>query len=285
MVSWISTGLDAVKAAVDDWRAMQHRVAETIDLINDHAQPVSPHEVRAVTDLLEWLSTGNFVLLGYREYRRAADSYASVPGTGLGILRGDQGDDADFQAFPQPGDDDLLVVTKDSRRSPVHRPAYLDYIGIRLFDGKGELVGERRFLGLFSATAYGETVWKIPILANKAHKLVDMFGLRPAEPRRVGDPAGHCHLSPRRALPGQPRRVVPGHLAGGPVQGPSPGQGVRAARHLWTVRLGAGVSAPLTVDTTEVREEIRQILLEELGGESLEHQARVSEGGSPGSSS
>ena len=37
--------------------------------------------------------------------------------------------------------------------------------------------------------------------------------------------------------------------------------------------------------TTEVREAIQQILLEELGGESLEHQARVSEGVLAGSSS
>ena len=277
LVSWISTGLDAVKAAVDDWRAMQHRVAETIDLINDHAQPVSPHEVRAVTDLLEWLSTGNFVLLGYREYRRAADSYASVPGTGLGILRGDQGDDADFQAFPQPGDDDLLVVTKDSRRSPVHRPAYLDYIGIRLFDGKGELVGERRFLGLFSATAYGETVWKIPILANKAHKLVDMSGF---------DPQSHGGSAIRQAIATYPRdelfQASPDELF--PVISQEAQFKDRRLVRVFVRRGTYGrfvsvlVYLPRDRYTTEVREEIQQILLEELGGESLEHQARVSEG-------
>ena len=63
------------------------------DLINEHPQPVSPHEVRSVTDLLEWLSTGNFVLLGYREYRRQGEDYEGVPGSGLGILRDEQDDD------------------------------------------------------------------------------------------------------------------------------------------------------------------------------------------------
>ncbi len=277
LVSVIESGLDAVKAAVDDWRLMQRRMADTIDLINDHAQPVSPHEVRSVTDLLEWLSTGNFVLLGYREYRCEGDRYQTVAGSGLGILRGEQGDPTDFHAFPRAGDDDLLVMTKDSRRSPVHRPAYLDYVGVRVYDSKGELVGERRFLGLFSATAYGETVWKIPILAQKAKKLVDMSGF---------DPHSHGGSAIRQVIATYPRDEL--FQASADELFPVISQEAQFKdRRLVRVFVRRGtygrfvsvlVFLPRDRYTTDVREDIQHILLEELGGESLEHQARVSEG-------
>ena len=277
LVALVGSGVESVRAAVDDWRTMQRRLAETIDLINEHAQPVSPHEVRSVTDLLEWLSTGNFVLLGYREYRREADGYDGVAGSGLGILRDEHDDDTGFDAFPQAGDDHLLVITKDSRRSPVHRPAYLDYIGVRIFDATGRLVGERRFLGLFSATAYGETVWKIPILAQKAQKLIDMSGF---------DPRSHGGSAIRQVIATYPRDEL--FQATADELFPVISQEAQFKdRRLVRVFVRRGtygrfisvlVYLPRDRYTTNVREAIQQILLDELGGESLEHQARVSEG-------
>ena len=44
----------------------------------------------------------------------------------------------------------LLIITKANSRSTVHRSAYLDYIGFKIFDAAGNVIGERRFLGLFS---------------------------------------------------------------------------------------------------------------------------------------
>ena len=41
----------------------------------------------------------------------------------------------------------LLVLTKANSRSTVHRPSYLDYIGVKKFDAEGNVIGERRFLG------------------------------------------------------------------------------------------------------------------------------------------
>ena len=77
-----------------------------------------------------------------------------MPGTGLGILRDD----------PDPGTvklgreaqtlarEEILVLTrKANSRATVHRPSYLDYIGVKRFDESGEVVGERRFLGLYTS--------------------------------------------------------------------------------------------------------------------------------------
>ena len=62
----------------------------------------------------------------------------------------------------------LLVLAKANSRATVHRPAYLDYVGVKTFGAAGEVVGERRFLGLFSSAAYTESVTRIPCCARRS---------------------------------------------------------------------------------------------------------------------
>ena len=95
-----------------------------------------------------------------------------MPATGLGILRADADQPGAFHALPVLERPQLLVITKDNHKSRVHRPAYLDYLGIRLLDEAGKVVGERRFLGLFASTAYSEAVGRIPLLRQKAEEVL-----------------------------------------------------------------------------------------------------------------
>ena len=44
----------------------------------------------------------------------------------------------------------LLLVTRSNTRSTVHRPGYSDYVGVKRYDAAGEVIGEHRFIGLFS---------------------------------------------------------------------------------------------------------------------------------------
>ncbi len=79
--------------------------------------------------------------------------------------------------FPQPdGKPELMIVTKDNQKSRVHRPAYLDYIAFRIFDADDRVIGERRFLGLFSSSAYSESVARIPVLRQKAAAVIQLSG-------------------------------------------------------------------------------------------------------------
>ena len=61
----------------------------------------------------------------------------------------------------------LIEITKSDRRSPVHRPVLMDYIGIKRFNTKGEVVGEARFLGLFTSTVYYQSADRIPFIRRK----------------------------------------------------------------------------------------------------------------------
>ena len=56
------------------------------------------------------------------------------------------------------------MLSKANSRSTVHRNVYLDYVGVKTFDASGEVTGERRFLGLYSSSAYTQSILDIPIL-------------------------------------------------------------------------------------------------------------------------
>src|SRR5690606_9378743 len=74
---------------------------------------------------------------------------------------------------------ELLLITKANARSLVHRPALLDYIGIRRFDAEGNVVGERRFVGLFTSAAYNRNPREIPLLRRKVKRTLERAGLEP----------------------------------------------------------------------------------------------------------
>jgi hypothetical protein len=72
---------------------------------------------------------------------------------------------------------DLLILTKANSRSTVHRQGYLDYIGVKRLDTKGQVLGEQRFLGLFTSTAYASHPTCIPLLRRKVDNVIARAGL------------------------------------------------------------------------------------------------------------
>ena len=183
--------LSDVRDAVEDWQKMGEaafRVADDLAGTEAFPAPDADPDLFEAWELLRWLADNHFTFLGFREYELVRedgrDALYAVPGTGLGILRGDAGRSAAFEGLtPQTRararGHRPLTVTKSSTRSTVHRPAYLDFIGVKRFDETGEVIGERRFLGLFSRAAYAESVLRIPVLRRKVDELYEHTGFRP----------------------------------------------------------------------------------------------------------
>ena len=53
----------------------------------------------------------------------------------------------------------------------MHRPAFLDYVGVKVFNAKGEAIGERRFIGLLTSIAYSESPKNIPLIRHKIQRI------------------------------------------------------------------------------------------------------------------
>ena len=69
----------------------------------------------------------------------------------------------------------LLTVTQSRHQSTVHRRVRMHCITIRAVDGF-DILGERRFIGLFRSRAYAEEAEQIPILRHKLRLLIEQEG-------------------------------------------------------------------------------------------------------------
>nr|MDT0658370.1 NAD-glutamate dehydrogenase [Micromonospora sp. DSM 115978] len=186
--------LTDVREAVEDWPKMRQRALGLADDLSaartsETRPPVPEKDITDSVELLRWLAHDHFTFLGYREYRlvrteNGNQALAAVLGSGLGILRQDSTRARPLaslapEAMDKVREKRLLVITKANSRATVHRSAYLDYIGFKVFDDAGEVIGERRFLGLFATAAYRTSVRELPVVRRKVAEVLDRSGLSP----------------------------------------------------------------------------------------------------------
>src|SRR5688572_26277101 len=153
--------------------------------------PLAGEEVAENRAFLQWLAEDHFLLLGYRRHdlvtAEGEDALRLVPGSGLGILRESESEAALSSSFavlpPQAravarSVSPMMFVTKANSRSTVHRPGYIDYIGVKRYKD-GVVVGEHRFVGLFTSTAYNARVAEVPLIRGKVKEVAARSGLAP----------------------------------------------------------------------------------------------------------
>jgi glutamate dehydrogenase len=274
-----------VREAVEDWERMHAQVLQVIADLDSNPPPLPVEEIEQGKALLQWLADDHFTFLGYREYRLEEEGEDEVlralPGTGFGILRADQDMSTSFGKLPplvkkKAREKVLLVLAKANSRSTVHRPAYLDYVGVKVYDESGEVAGERRFLGLYSSAAYTESLTRIPVLAEKAAEVL----------RRVGfDKHSHAGKAMMDTLENYPRD----ELFQTPVDELADiAEAVMYTRERRQLRLfvrrdtygrylSCLVYLPRDRYNTTVRERFAAILKQRLGGEHIEFSAKVGE--------
>ena len=176
--------LGDVRATVQDWPAMLERLRE-VCLLSQNA-PLSEATRAEDIDFLHWLENRHFTFLGARNYDLKRDAtqvrLVAQADSGLGILRG-PAHTAETKLPPEAvaliDTDDLLLVTKAMTRATVHRPAWLDYVAVKRFDAAGIVVGEYRFLGLYTSTAYSAAVADVPRVRRSAAQVVATAGVVP----------------------------------------------------------------------------------------------------------
>ncbi len=185
----IERGMRDVRVAFADWGKMRAAARRTADDFNVLHARLDARDVSEAQALLAWMEDRHFTFLGFKEYRlrtrRGVAALESMEETGLGILRkGHRRPPSLTKTLAsdirrQSRSRDLVLVTKANLLSCVHRAGYLDYVGVKYFDTDGRLIGERRFLGLWTSSAYNSTPREIPLVRHKVSQVVQHFALAP----------------------------------------------------------------------------------------------------------
>ncbi len=277
--------LQDVRDAVEDWGRMRAEAESVVEQLRNDPPDLPRHEVEQGADLLRGWPTTTSPSSATGEYRLETDERGAllraVPGTGLGILRADPDMTGESSRLPEiaarkAAEPTLLVLTKANSLATVHRPAYLDYVGVKTFDDQGRVVGERRFLGLLSSGAYTESITRIPLLRERAEQVLARVGF---------DRRSHAGKELMDTLENYPRdelfhtpldELVP--IAESMMHA---GQRRQLRAFLRRDTYGRYVSAliylPRDRYNTGVRERFATILREQLGGDHVEFTARVNE--------
>jgi glutamate dehydrogenase len=173
----LNQALADVKAAVGDWSAMLARLSGLRE--GACATALSSIAQQEGAEFLQWLEDQNFTFLGARDYVLHREGgqvlLQAVPDSGLGLLRGPVQtpvSEVPVEAQDFITSDQLVMVTKAMTRSTVHRPAWLDCVSVKRFDAQGQVVGESRFLGLYTSRAYAQSISGIPHLRRQVQHVM-----------------------------------------------------------------------------------------------------------------
>jgi glutamate dehydrogenase len=186
--------LEDVRRATDAFGPMIDQVNEVVAELAELGRVLEDRqdEVEEIQAFLRWLRDGGFVFLGYRGYdivdvKGTGSCITVTSDSGLGVL--DQEAESRF-ASPVPvseleeGQRDIvergpmLIISKTNAESTVHRRARMDYIGVKKLDKDGTVLGEHRFVGLFTSKAYAEDAENIPILRLKLRQILEASEVR-----------------------------------------------------------------------------------------------------------
>jgi glutamate dehydrogenase len=182
--------LEINQAVVNDWSFMRERLRSSIEELEHAPATLDAFEIEETQLFLKWIEDHHFTFLGVRDYELTQQGnerfLKALPKTGLGVLRTTLNKSSQKtlseltpeaqQLLLSPR---ILVTSKINYLSTVHRNTYMDYIGIKRFNAKGEVIGERRILGLYTSAAYNTNPRHIPFLRHKVACVMQNSHLNP----------------------------------------------------------------------------------------------------------
>ncbi|WP_419209657.1 NAD-glutamate dehydrogenase [Photobacterium leiognathi subsp. mandapamensis] len=174
--------LKDIELVVADWQLMQNKMYQITKELRVAKLPVEEQYCEEAIEFLEWVADHNFTFMGYHCYdlKPIQGDYQLTPTKelGLGLLKKPRhARPLNLSSLPESArieaqKPDLLILTKSNAKSRIHRPAYIDYVGIKRFDNKGNVIGEHRFIGLYASTAYHQTAMHIPLIRNRVKRIL-----------------------------------------------------------------------------------------------------------------
>ena len=174
--------LDSTHLVVNDWKKMvsiAREAGDQLDFVKSTDADISEFK-----EFVSWLCENKFIFLGFCQYDlvKEGKSYdlAEVSNSRLGIFRSKYQNIVPNLADYSAGDIPSLVknpyfleILKSRHKSQIHRNVNVERIRIQRFNQEGEVIGEYRFIGLFTSSVYYQSADLIPIIRKKITKIID----------------------------------------------------------------------------------------------------------------
>lgn len=181
--------LNDVRIVVSDWPEMRKNVVKIIKGIEQSPPPIEKSLLEESLEFLRWISDDHFTFMGYQKFKVVGQdralSFQLEQSESLGILQSKTEkreyhlNDFTIEAQNLILSQEILMLGKTNERSKVHRPAYMDFIVIKIINNKNQLLEIHSFEGLYTATAYNSSPQSIPYLRFKVNNILKRAGFPP----------------------------------------------------------------------------------------------------------
>ena len=174
--------LENVTLVVDDWKPMVSLLGKAEAQI-DNAKKLSK-ETEEIKEFLAWAADGNFIILGAKEFdvketKKGEYTLKEVKNGALGVFCSEH---EEFRprvmnsSFAEVSDSIInpyvIEVIKSRYRSQVHRFTNAERIRVQKISPAGKVIGEFRFIGLFTSATYNERIKSIPLIRGKVSQVI-----------------------------------------------------------------------------------------------------------------
>ena len=177
--------IETVNLVVAQWKNMLEVVKSCKSQIDNAVKIVDDvYQLQEIKDFIDWMVSGNFVLLGVKEFDIKKNDKSQH------IL--EEVKDREFGVFCSQYDEMrpsvinstipeieesvknpyIIEILKSRYRSKIHRIANAERVRIQKISPSGKVIGEYRIIGLFTSSAYNQSMNLIPIVRKKALKVI-----------------------------------------------------------------------------------------------------------------
>jgi glutamate dehydrogenase len=179
--------VNEVSHCVEDFAGLKARVVTASDELSKLPCDKPKKEVKEAQDFLTWLVNDHFTFM-------ASDIFAVEKKGGKTFLVRDESNDLGSFRFNSANKNhhnleelpeeiqsfvlnpDVINFFKSGERSRIHRPAYPDYVVVKRFNKKGEVIGGVRFMGLYTSVVYIESPNSVPLVRQKLQQVRKLAG-------------------------------------------------------------------------------------------------------------
>ncbi|BCE02246.1 NAD-glutamate dehydrogenase [Marinicellulosiphila megalodicopiae] len=180
-----------INQVLADIKMVSNDYSEILESINNMAEQIKGYKTQSFFEAseldeaiiyLKWLTDNHFTFLGIESFDLTETTMKDVKDSHLGLFRNKRSSgkestvnvDDDLRALIYKPD--LLSFSKSGRRSTIHRHAYADFIIVKRYNDKGEVVGGHRILGLYTSEVYNHSPATIPVVRKKAELILKKSG-------------------------------------------------------------------------------------------------------------